>query len=160
MEDTEKAGKKFKKKVLNEWHRQKKEEKERQSPFDGLAKCLPSLQKAFQIGNRVSLYGFDWGKPLEALQKVKEEILELEKALKAKKKDEIFDEIGDMLFSLANVSRHLGVNPEIALKKANEKFIKRFEYLEKKLKERGKRLGEVSLKEMDILWEEAKKKLP
>lgn len=128
------------------------------SPFAGLAKSLPSLFKAFQIGLRVSRYGFDWSEPLEALQKVKEEILELEKALKAKREKEIFDEIGDLFFSLANVSRLLGVNPEIALQEANEKFIRRFERVEKGLKKRGKKLGGVSLKEMDELWEKAKKK--
>jgi uncharacterized protein YabN with tetrapyrrole methylase and pyrophosphatase domain len=134
--------------------------KKRPSPFDGLAKSLPSLLRAFRIGLRVSRYGFDWSKPLEALQKVKEEILELEKALKAKREKEIFDEIGDLFFSLSNVSRLLGVNPEIALREANEKFIRRFELVEKGLKERGKKLGEVSLKEMDELWEEAKKERP
>jgi uncharacterized protein YabN with tetrapyrrole methylase and pyrophosphatase domain len=134
--------------------------KKRPSPFDGLAKSLPSLLRAFRIGLRVSRYGFDWSKPLEALQKVKEEILELEKALKAKREKEIFDEIGDLFFSLSNVSRLLGVNPEIALREANEKFIRRFELVEKGLKERGKKLGEVSLKEMDELWEKAKKERP
>jgi uncharacterized protein YabN with tetrapyrrole methylase and pyrophosphatase domain len=132
--------------------------KKRLSLFDGLAKSLPSLLRAFQIGLRVSRYGFDWSKPLEALQKVKEEILELEKALKAKREKEIFDEIGDLFFSLANVSRLLGVNPEIALREANDKFIRRFELVEKGLKKRGKKLGEVSLKEMDELWEKIKKK--
>jgi uncharacterized protein YabN with tetrapyrrole methylase and pyrophosphatase domain len=136
------------------------QQKKRPSPFDGLAKSLPSLLRAFRIGLRVSRYGFDWSKPLEALQKVKEEILELEKALKAKREKEIFDEIGDLFFSLSNVSRLLGVNPEIALREANEKFIRRFELVEKGLKERGKKLGEVSLKEMDELWEEAKKERP
>ena len=120
----------------------------------------PSLLEAFQIGLRVSSFGFDWSKPLETLHKVKEEILELEKALKAKKEKEIFDEIGDIFFSLANVSRLLGVNPELALQEANEKFIRRFELVEKGLKRRGKNLGEVSLEEMDELWERAKRKLP
>ncbi len=148
------------KKVWEEWRRQKRKEKARLSPFDGLAKSLPSLLKAFQIGLRVSDYGFDWKKPLEALQKVKEEILELEIALKAKKEKEIFDEIGDVFFAFANVSRLLRVNPEIALQEANKKFIKRFALVEKGLKKRGKKLGEVSLKEMDELWERAKKELP
>jgi uncharacterized protein YabN with tetrapyrrole methylase and pyrophosphatase domain len=147
MKDTKTAGK-------------RPQRKKRPSPFDGLAKSLPSLLRAFRIGLRVSRYGFDWSKPLEALQKVKEEILELEKALKAKREKEIFDEIGDLFFSLSNVSRLLGVNPEIALREANEKFIRRFELVEKGLKERGKKLGEVSLKEMDELWEKAKKERP
>lgn len=146
MRDDKRAGKRL-------------QRKKRLSPFDGLEKSLPSLLKAFQIGLRVSRYGFDWSKPLEALQKVKEEIAELEKVLKAKREKEIFDEIGDLFFSLVNVSRLLGVNPEIALQEANEKFIRRFELVEKGLKERGKKLGEVSLKEMDELWEKAKNKI-
>jgi len=131
--------------------------KKRLSPFTGLAKSPPSLLRAFQIGLRVSRCGFDWNKPLEALQKVKEEILELEKALKSKREKEIFDEIGDLFFSLANVSRLLGVNPEIALREANERFVRRFELVERGLIKRGKKLGEVSLEEMDALWEKAKK---
>jgi ATP diphosphatase len=132
--------------------------KKRLSLFDGLANSLPSLLRAFRIGQRVSRWGFDWSRPLEALQKVKEEIQELEKALRAKREKEIFDEMGDLFFSLANVSRLLGINPEIALQEANEKFIRRFELVEKGLKKRGKKLGEVGLKEMDELWERAKKK--
>lgn len=147
------------KKVVDEWCRQKKEEKERQSILDGMAKCSPSLMEAFQIGVRVSPYGFDWNRPLDALKKVKEEISELEKALKAKREDEIFHEIGDIFFSMANVSRLLGLNPEIALRQANKKFIKRFKFIEKKLEEKGKELSQAALEEMDEIWEEAKDKI-
>jgi len=147
------------KKVVDEWCRQKKEEKERQSILDGMAKCSPSLMEAFQIGVRVSPYGFDWNRPLDALKKVKEEISELEKALKVKREDEIFHEIGDIFFSMANVSRLLGINPEIALRQANKKFIKRFKFIEKKLEEKGKELSQAALEEMDEIWEEAKDKI-
>jgi len=147
------------KKVFDEWHRQKKEEKERRSIFDGMTKCFPSLMEAFQIGVCVSAYGFDWSQPLDALQKIKEEISELEKALKAKKEDEIFREIGDIFFSIANVSRLLGVNPEIALRQANKKFVKRFKFIERKLEKQGKELDQTSLEEMDRIWEEAKQKI-
>jgi len=146
-------------KVIDEWYRQKKEEKARQSILDGLAKCSPSLIEAFQIGFRASSYGFDWNQPLDALKKVKEEISELEKALEEKKEDEIFHEIGDVFFSMANVSRLLGINPEIALRQANKKFIKRFKFIEKKLEEKGKKLSEVALEEMDEIWEESKDKI-
>ncbi|GAI85231.1 unnamed protein product [marine sediment metagenome] len=115
--------------------------------------------EAFQIGVCVSPYGFDWSKPLDALQKIKEEISELEKALKAKKGDEIFREIGDIFFSIANVSRLLGVNPEIALRQANKKFVKRFKFIERKLEKQGKELDQTSLEEMDRIWEEAKQKI-
>lgn len=146
-------------KVINEWDRQKKEEKERQSIFDGMVKSSPSLLEAFQIGLRVSPYGFDWSQALDALQKVKEEVSELEKALEGKKEKEVFNEMGDIFFAFANVSRLLGVNPEIALKHTNEKFVKRFRFIEKKLREEGKEISQIGLEEMDRIWEEAKNKL-
>jgi len=146
-------------KVIDEWCRQKKEEKARQSILNGMAKCSPSLMEAFQIGLRASSYGFDWNQPLDALKKTKEEISELEKAYEEKKEEEIFHEIGDILFSMANVSRLLEINPEIALRQANKKFIKRFKFIEKKLAEEKKELGEVGLEEMDKIWEESKRKV-
>ena len=145
--------------VIYEWHRQKQEEKERKSIFEGWLKSSPALLEAFQIGERVSIYGFDWGQAKEALQKVKEEIAELEEAVEGRRQSEIAEEIGDLLFSLANVSRLMGVNPELALKQTNRKFIKRFQYIEAKLRAEGKKLGEVSLAEMDKIWDEAKEKI-
>lgn len=145
------------KEVYDEWLRVKKEEKKRESIFDGLPQSAPSLLTAFHLGRLVSHYGFDWNKPLDAFQKVKEEVSELEKVIKSQDKEEISREIGDVFFSLANVSRLLGINPEIAFKQTNNKFIKRFKYIEKRLNERNKELGEVSLEEMDEIWEEAKK---
>lgn len=150
---------KTRERVINQWHHQKKEEKERESLFDGMARNAPSLLESFQIGLRVSPYGFDWPHPLEALQKIKEEIAELEKAIEKKKHDEVFDELGDMFFAMANVARLLGVNPEIALKHTNQKFINRFRYIEKRLKERGKDLAQANMEEMDELWEKAKNKI-
>ena len=143
--------------VLDEWSRQKKEEKGRASVLDGIVKYSPALHTAFQIGTRVSAHGFDWSQPLDAFQKVTEEISELEKAIAMKEEDEIMQEMGDILFSLVNVSRHLKINPEIALNQANEKFIRRFKYLEEKLREEGKELSQVSLDEMDEIWEESKR---
>jgi len=145
--------------VVNEWNQQKKAEKERQSVLDGMAIHLPSLLHAFQIGQRVSLVGFDWKRPLDALGKVREELEELEKALETENKVEIMEEIGDLLFSLANISRQLDINPEIALRQTNAKFSKRFRYIEERLKERGDEIGKVSLDELDNLWEEAKEKI-
>jgi MazG family protein len=144
--------------VVDLWNQQKKKEKERHSVLDGLATHLPSLLKAFQIGQRVSLFGFDWKLPLDALEKVREELDELEEALQADNKEQAAEEIGDVLFSMANISRHLDVNPEIALRQTNDKFSKRFRYIEERLKERGEKIGKVSLDELDILWEEAKEK--
>jgi MazG family protein len=139
--------------VLDVWNLGKQQEKKRQSLFDGIVKLAPALHSAYQIGQRVSSYGFDWDNPSDALEKVKEEVAELESAVKIGTKDNIIQEIGDAFFSLTNVSRKLGINPEIALKKANEKFMLRFESLEKELAERGKSLGETSLEEMDEIWD-------
>jgi MazG family protein len=145
-------------KVLNDWNRGKQQEKKRQSLFDGIVKLAPSLHSAFQIGLRVSSYGFDWSNPSDALEKVKEEVSELEIAIQAESKEHIFQEIGDAFFALVNVSRKLGVNPEIALKTANEKFMFRFVSLEKELTAKGKNLDKANLEEMDEIWEQIKKR--
>lgn len=142
--------------VFDAWNQGKRQEKKRQSLFDGIVKLAPALHSAYQIGLRVSSYGFDWENPSGALEKVKEEVSELESVMKIEAKEHIFQEIGDAFFALTNVSRKLGVNPEIALKKANEKFMLRFESLEKELAEKGKSLGEASLEEMDEIWEQIK----
>lgn len=145
--------------VVDEWIRGKQEEKERESLFDRFPNSTPSLLAAFQIGLLVSHYGFDWNQPKEALQKVKEEVAELEKVIDAQDKAELSREMGDVFFSLVNVSRLLSINPEIALRQANKKFIKRFKHIEKKLREKKKELGQASLEEMDKIWEEAKEKI-
>lgn len=145
--------------VRNEWCQQKKEEKGRQSVLDGMASSLPSLMEAYQLGLRVSQVGFDWDNSLGALQKVKEEISELEEALKKKEDDEVFKEVGDLFFAMSNVSRHLGINPEIALRQANKKFMGRFRFIEEKFEKKGKTLVQASLEEMDKIWDEAKDKI-
>ncbi len=146
-------------KVRDEWCQQKREEKERQSVLDGMACSQPSLLEAFQLGLRVSQVGFDWDDPLSALQKVKEELSELEEVLTTKEENEVFNEVGDLFFALSNVSRHLNVNPEIALRQANKKFMDRFRFIEGKLEEEGKAIDQASLEEMDKIWDEAKTKI-
>ncbi len=142
--------------VLDEWNKQKKKEKGRDSFFDGMVSFAPALLNSFQIGLRVSSVGFDWEQMSDVLKKVKEELSEMENAYRSKNIDEVHREIGDVLFSFANLSRHLNVNPEIALKKANERFMKRFHYVEEELEKDGKDLGEATLEEMEDLWEKAK----
>jgi len=144
------------KKVIQEWQRQKKQEKSRTSFFDGLVKSSPALLEAFQIGQQASSFGFDWSQAVDALQKIKEEVSELENALKTEGEEDIHKEIGDVLFSMANVSRLLRVNPEIALKQANRKFVDRFRSVEEKLKQEGKSIHQASLEEMDKIWEDIK----
>jgi tetrapyrrole methylase family protein/MazG family protein len=144
--------------VLEAWNRQKQAEKERESVLDGVAKFTPALLTAYQIGTRASIYGFDWNEPLDVLRKVKEELTELEEAIHEGAKKAIAAEMGDILFAVANLSRHLDVNPEIALRGSNQKFIQRFRFVESELKREGKELGQASLEEMDRIWEEAKKR--
>lgn len=141
--------------VVEEWQRLKNKEKEGETLFDGLSASSPALLAAFQVGQRAAALGFDWEKPGDVLAKVKEEIEELEKALE--KKQGQAEELGDILFALANLCRKLGFNPELALRQANEKFKRRFLSLEARLKARGKALGHVSLEEMDKIWEELKR---
>lgn len=142
--------------VWETWNKQKKEEKGRESVLEGMTKSSPALLSAYQIGVRVSAFGFDWRQPSDVIEKVKEEVSELEKAVQEKQREEISAEIGDILFSLANLSRHLDVNPEIALRESNRKFIRRFRFVENRLMQEGKELGHVSLAEMEKIWEEAK----
>jgi tetrapyrrole methylase family protein/MazG family protein len=144
--------------VMQTWNQQKQQEKERDSVLDGMTKTSPALLTSFMIGIRVSSFGFDWSQPMDVFHKIKEEVAELEEAVQRKKKEEISAEIGDILFSVVNLSRHLDVNPEIALRTANQKFIRRFRFIEDKLKQKGMELREASLEEMDRIWEEAKKR--
>lgn len=143
--------------VSEVWNRRKKTEKKRVSYFDGLPKNAPALLTAFQIGRLASVQGFDWTKPEDVLEKIKEEVYELEDVKKAGKKALITEEMGDILFSLANLSRHLGVNPEVALRKSNLKFLKRFKYIERELEKQGKKITDSSLEDMEFLWERSKK---
>lgn len=142
--------------VIEDWQRQKKEEKNRGSLFDGLVKTSPALLAAFQTGRQASSFGFDWVHPLDALQKVKEEVSELEKALKEGREEDIQQEIGDILFAMTNVSRLSRINPEMALKRANRKFVKRFRLVEQKLQEEGRSLDQANLEDMDRLWDDIK----
>lgn len=143
--------------VLEEWNRRKKTEKKRISYFDGLPRNAPALLTAFQIGRLASVQGFDWDKPEDVMEKINEEVKELEDATEVGEKARITEEMGDILFSLANLSRHLGVNPEIALRKTNMKFLIRFRYIEAELEKQGKKITDSSQEEMELLWERSKK---
>jgi tetrapyrrole methylase family protein/MazG family protein len=145
--------------VLVHWEAQKKREgKQRDSILDGVPKTLPSLLRAHRVQDRASRVGFDWAKVEDVLPKLDEELMEFREALKRKKADEIEDELGDIFFVLVNISRFVDVNPEDALRKTISKFISRFRYIEMAAAEAGKTLSDMTLAEMDALWEEAKKK--
>ena len=128
----------------------------KKSVLEGVPQSLPALVKANRIQEKVAGVGFDWERPEQVLEKVKEEIGELERELDGGEPEKIESELGDVLFSLVNYSRFLGINPENALERTNKKFMNRFKYLEARAKEAGKSLSEMSLAEMDQFWEAAK----
>jgi tetrapyrrole methylase family protein / MazG family protein len=130
----------------------------RKSVIDGVPKEMPALLRALRIQEKASKVGFDWKKKRDVWKKVEEEIKELAGAERSKDQAHIEEEYGDLLFSLVNYSRFIGVNPEFALKGSIDKFSKRFYHIEKELQQRGKRIGTVSMKEMDEIWD-AKKRM-
>ncbi len=129
----------------------------KKSVLEGVPKSLPALVKASRIQDKVKGVGFDWEEPQQVFEKVQEELAELQEEVEKQDQDKIEAEFGDVLFSMINYARFLKVNPEDALERTNKKFIKRFQYLEAKAKEINKPLSEMTLAEMDVYWEEAKK---
>ena len=145
--------------VLVHWEAQKKREgKQRESLLEGVPKTLPSLLRAHRLQDRAARVGFDWDKVEDVMKKLDEEIGEFKEAMENKKEDAIEEELGDVLFMLVNISRSIGVNPEDALRKTISKFISRFRYIEMAAADSGRTLSDMSLAEMDALWDEAKKK--
>ncbi|BFP42589.1 nucleoside triphosphate pyrophosphohydrolase [Flavobacteriaceae bacterium GF1] len=129
----------------------------KKSVLQGVPNSLPALVKANRIQEKVAGVGFDWEQPEQVFEKLQEELGELQEELKVANKDKIEHEFGDVLFSMVNYARFLGVNPENALEHTNKKFIHRFQYLEEKAKGLGKTLKDMTLTEMDVFWEEAKR---
>ena len=142
--------------VKENWERLKLKEG-KNSVLEGVPKSLPAMIKANRIQDKVSGVGFDWEEPFQVWEKVQEEISELNEEIKKGAKNSIESEFGDVLFSMINFARFIGVNPENALEKTNKKFINRFQYLEKSAKKEGKKLSEMTLSEMDVYWEQSKK---
>jgi len=128
----------------------------KKSVLEGVPNGLPSLVKANRIQDKVSGVGFDWEKPEQVFEKLKEELAEFQVEVEANNVDKMESEFGDVLFSMVNYARFLKINPENALERTNKKFIKRFQYLEAKAKELGKSMSDMTLAEMDVFWEEAK----
>jgi tetrapyrrole methylase family protein/MazG family protein len=150
---------KTKDEVLVNWEEQKRREgKFRASILEGVPETLPSLLRAHRLQDRAAKVGFDWIKVDDVLNKLDEEMKEFKKALEGKRQEEIADELGDIFFVLVNVSRFVGINPEDALRKTIAKFISRFRFIEMKAADQGRKLSDMTLKEMDQLWEEAKEK--
>ncbi len=146
--------------VLSNWEELKKKEKgyeDRKSILEGIPRQLPSLLRAHSIQERAARVGFDWNRLDDALPKLDEEIAEFKEALKKEDAAGIEEELGDLFFTLVNISRFLGVNPEDALRKTISKFIQRFRYLEEHAADAGRSLNDMTLEEMEQLWQESKK---
>ncbi len=145
--------------VKANWEKIKLTEGNRKSVLEGVPKSLPALVKAIRIQDKVRGVGFDWDKTEQVLEKVKEEILEFEVEKSNKNKKEMEEEFGDILFSLVNYARFVGINPEDALEKTNKKFIKRFTKMEEGILKDDKKITDLKLPELDVYWEIAKKEL-
>ncbi len=139
------------------WEAQKHKEKGRKSRLDGVPKNLPALVRAQRLQQKASYAGFDWDEVEQVWDKVHEEIQELKDAQSNEAKDHIAEEIGDVLFAVVNLARYLDIPAEDALRKTNQKFTSRFSKVEEGIKAQGKELEDVTLEEMDAIWEMAKK---
>ena len=144
--------------VSKNWEQIKLKEKDgNKTVLSGVPSSLPALIKANRIQEKVANVGFDWEEPQQVWDKVREEINEVNAEIASGNKDNLEMEFGDLLFAVVNAARLYGVNPENALEKTNKKFIKRFNYLEKRVKELNKNLKDMPLAEMDEIWNEAKR---
>lgn len=149
--------------VIHNWEmlklreKAKKERKAAKGVLSGVPRSLPAMVKGYRIGQKAASAGFDWEQKEDVWDKVKEEIAEVEAEIKAGNTDDIEAEIGDLFFSLINASRLYGVDPETALERTNKKFMARFSHIEQRAAEMGKSIGDMTLNEMEALWQEAKK---
>jgi len=143
--------------VLDNWEKIKIKKEGRKSVLGGVPKSLPPLVKAYRMQEKAKGVGFDWESGEQVWDKVIEELDELNVEVDKPENGQLEEEFGDLLFALVNYSRFIGVNPEDVLEKTNMKFKRRFQYLEEHAREDGKALYDMSLEEMDVYWEEAKK---
>ncbi|HXG55397.1 MAG TPA: nucleoside triphosphate pyrophosphohydrolase [Vicinamibacterales bacterium] len=147
--------------VVQQWEAIKAKEQEgdgqKQSLLKGVPRALPSLLRAHEIGTRVAAVGFDWARTDDVIGKIEEEVAELRDAVAHEGRGRAEEEMGDLLFSIAQLARQLGIEPECALRKANEKFTKRFGALETLFHDRGRSLQETTLEEMEQVWTEVKR---
>jgi MazG family protein len=144
--------------VLTQWDAIKRQEKgtQKEGHLHGTGAGLPALMRAQKLQKKAARVGFDWPDAAPVFAKIREEADELEQAVASGERSAVEDEIGDLLFSVVNLARKLGVESEAALAAANEKFTRRFHAVEARLTADGKTLGEASLEEMDAVWEEVK----
>ncbi len=143
--------------VRDQWERLKVETKEKKSVLGGIPHAMPALLLAYRVGEKAAGVGFDWEKARDIFDKIKEEQAEFEREFGKSDKDKMAEEMGDMIFALVNLARKTGIDPEAALRRTVVKFIDRFAYIEKSLKDRGESFSDVTLEQMEALWQEAKK---
>lgn len=145
--------------VLANWDEIKKQEKKAklaESILNDIPAAYPSVMRALKIQEKVRKVGFDWEKPEDCFAKLTEEVQEFHEAFESGDKDAMEHELGDVLFAVINMSRFCKVNPDEALRKANDRFVKRFKHIERELKAKGRSCEEATLEEMENLWIEAK----
>jgi XTP/dITP diphosphohydrolase len=146
------------KQVKDNWEKIKLKEKGNESVLSGVPGSLPAMVKAYRIQEKASGVGFDWEKTEQVWDKVMEEMKELRREVEiGVDREKMEDEMGDLLFAIVNYARFIDINPEDALERTNKKFIHRFQYLEERAKRKHKPLHEMTLDEMDVFWNEAKK---
>ncbi len=144
--------------VTVNWEKIKRVEKShRESILDGVPVHLPSLLKAYRVQQKVARVGFDWERIEDVEKKLEEEVGEFREALLSRDEEHMAEEIGDILFTMVNLSRFMKINPEEALGRTIDKFMRRFRYIEKESDRTGRDLEQMSLEEMDLLWEKAKR---
>lgn len=141
--------------VLKNWEQLKLKEGKK-SVLEGVPSSMPAINKAYRLQEKTAKVGFEWDKIEDVWAKVEEEKNELEVAVSNKNQDQIEDEFGDLIFALINYSRYLKIDPEAALERTNQKFKKRFEFIETRAMDLGKEMGKMTLEEMDAIWNEAK----
>ena len=142
--------------VKRNWEQLKLKEG-KNSVLEGVPKSLPAMVKASRIQDKVAAVDFDWEEPQQVFEKVQEELAELQEEIVTQDHDKIEAEFGDVLFSMINYARFLKINPEDALERTNKKFIKRFQFLESEAKKINKPIADMTLDEMNVYWEKAKK---
>jgi MazG family protein len=149
--------------ALGRWEEMKREEKgdgqRRKTALGGVPRTLPSLLRAYEYGSRAASLGFDWQRPGDVVEKIEEEIAEVRQALDAggnQSTDALEEEVGDLLFAIANLSRKLGVEPENALRRANDKFERRFTTMETRFAERGETMKSAGLEALEAEWQRIK----
>lgn len=144
------------KQVTQNWEALKLKKKSSGGTLSGVPRGMPALPKAFRIGQKAASAGFDWKKREDVWAKVKEEIAEVEQEIEKNDHERLTEEFGDLFFALTNAARLYKIDPEAALERTNQKFTRRFEHIEERAKEQKLTLREMTLEQMDVLWEEAK----